>query len=125
VIAANEALIGFWGLARWVPYTVWVRRADAEQAMATLEAVREEQGTVDWDAQDVGEPEPGDEIARRIASGEVRGFARPARLGLAGGLLIASLIVPVWSVSLVLLLGASVLALPVLFGKKRRRTLAE
>jgi len=112
VIAANEALIGVWGLARWVPYTVWVRRADEAAAKATLEAVRAEQGTVDWDQVDVGQPEDG--LAANIASGRHR--SHHARLQVSGGLLIASVIVVValpgmWMVSLLLLVIASILAL--------------
>lgn len=118
VIAANEALIGVWGLARWVPFTVWVRAADEEFARAVLETVRAEQGTVDWDAVDVGEPDPTDRAAQDIAAGRPRGALNHVRLGVAGALLIASVIALqlAATLALALLLAASILALPVLMG---------
>ena len=112
VIAANQAAIGVFGLARWLPYTVWVRRVDQDAARATLEAVRAEQGTVDWDGVDVGEPE--DALAARIEAGG-RAVSHHTRLRFAGALLIASVVcieaLPGgWMVGTLLLLIASLLA---------------
>ena len=120
VFAAKQALIGVFGMSGWTPSTVCVRRMDGDAAVAILQAVRAEQGSVDWDAEDVGQPDPSDRTALEIASGVRHGYGKHARLGIAGGMLIASVIVPYWPLKAVLLLGASLLALPVLFGWKRK-----
>ncbi len=92
VFTANGPLLGAFGPNGWIPFSVWTRKADADAAVAVLQAVRAEQGSVDWDAQDVGQPEPGDEAARRAADDNDPPRSKHARLGIAGGLLIGSII---------------------------------
>jgi len=119
--AASGPLLGVFGANGWIPFTLWVRRSDAGRAKAVLEEARAEQGTVDWDAVDVGNPDPTDLTAQQIVAGVPYGLSKHARLGIAGVMLIASVLVPIWELRLGLLLGASMLALPVLLSKKQRQ----
>lgn len=91
-INSNQSLIGAFGQSGWLPFTVWVRRDDEARAREILEAVRAEHGTVDWDAVDVGDPEPTDALAKQIAAGKPTGPSMHARMITAGGLLIASIV---------------------------------
>ena len=49
-----------WDIASTMPYRVQVRRADFEAAHLELTTIRESAVTIDWSAQDLGEPEPGE-----------------------------------------------------------------
>ena len=137
-INSNQSLIGAFGQSGWLPFTVWVRRDDEARAREILEAVRAEQGTVDWEAVDVGDPEPGDALATRIAAGERGGPSLHARMITAGGLLIASIVLGIvggdlggivsnWGiavtvVSTVLFIAACGLAASVMFQRRARKS---
>ena len=136
-INSNQSLIGAFGQSGWLPFTVWVRREDEARAREILEAVRAEHGTVDWDAVDVGAPEPGDALAGRVASGGNGGPSMHARMITAGGLLIASIILGIlgedlggtWSVgglaitlvAAALLIAACGLAISAMFKRRSPR----
>lgn len=134
-IASNQALIGAFGQTGWLPFSVWVRGEDVERAHALLEEVRAAQGTVDWDSVDVGDPDPTDALAKKVAAGGKSGLSLHARLAGAGLLLVASWVMlelsgtfgGAWSMSgfvmtmvaMAMLVGACGLAISVMFAKKR------
>ncbi|MBY0261600.1 MAG: hypothetical protein K2Q20_04620 [Phycisphaerales bacterium] len=81
-----------WEMGSTRPYRVQVRRSDLQRARAELEdiaALAATQGSIDWDAQDLGTPDDGETIHRTPAAADTnaaerrrdqRSFARSALL---------------------------------------------
>jgi hypothetical protein len=66
----DSASLGVFGASGIAPTHVWVRPDLLDAAEAALEARREASIDLDWSEVDVGEPDPDDRLAVRIARGD-------------------------------------------------------
>jgi hypothetical protein len=80
VSAGDSASLGVFGTTGFRPMSVWVRAEDVERAEEVLESHRGESTDLDWSEVDVGEPDPDDPLAQRIAAGSASGDPTPRRL---------------------------------------------
>ncbi len=79
--AGDTHSLGVFGASGITLTHVWVRPGDVDAAEAALAERREESVDLDWSEVDVGEPDPNDRLAQRIARGERGAGVVPGGLG--------------------------------------------
>jgi len=82
--SGDGASLGIFGATGFRPTSVWVRAADVERAEDVLEQRREESVDLDWSEVDVGDPDPDDKVAQRIAARDASAYCPGCGAALGG-----------------------------------------